>query len=88
MPISGIRIIGKSMVPIIIPIIIEVVTFGFITSFIDYSTHKLLTLKDLYNDLYHTSTLLFTTKYGLSSLYNNYINNFSPEHRGGLDSAT
>ena len=55
MPISGIRIIGKSIVPIIIPIIIEVVTFGFITSFFDYSMHKLLILKDLYNDLYHTN---------------------------------
>ena len=55
MPISGIRIIGKSIVPIIIPITIEVVTFGFITSFIDYSTHKLLILKDLNNDLYQVN---------------------------------
>jgi len=58
MPISGIRIMGKSMVPIIIPITIEVVTFVLITSLIDYSGHKLLIIKHFGNDLYHIWDLM------------------------------
>jgi len=50
------------MVPIIIPITIEVVIFVLITSLIDYLKEKLLILKHFYNDLYHTRLLFSRIK--------------------------